>query len=222
MVAARLHGLGEGGGKVAVVVAHGLAIPVEDAGVVGDLLGLHEVPEAHLGRVEAELPGDAVDAALHDEDRLRPAGAAVGGVGHLVGGHAGAGYGEVGDPVGPLQVCRGVVGVGESHGVVGAVVQQEAVPQGQDPAVAVERHLHVVDLVPGVGGADEVFPAVLDPLNRPAQFEGQVGHQNFLGVHHHLGSEPAAHVGRHHPKGLLGQAQLGGDLPAHAVGHLGG
>ena len=63
---------------VAAVVDDGVAVLPADADVVWKLVGLDEVAAAHLCPVDADVGGDGVEGALHDEARVGAAGAAIG------------------------------------------------------------------------------------------------------------------------------------------------
>ena len=65
-------------------------------------------------------------------------------------------------------MSRRVVCVRQTHRIVGAVVQQEAIAKPQDPAGLIKCQLDFVELVTAVRRADEVFRAVLDPFHRAA------------------------------------------------------
>ena len=77
-----------------LVVAGGVEGAVERLGIVADVVTRadagrvrrgeagHVVAPAHLGRIDADLGGEAVDHPLDGDRRLGPAGAAVGGGRH--------------------------------------------------------------------------------------------------------------------------------------------
>ena len=72
-------------GKSPGVVDQRPAVLERQVVVVGHLVRGDEVAQPHLGAVEPEPVGDRVHRALHREDALRPAGAAVGRDDHGVG-----------------------------------------------------------------------------------------------------------------------------------------
>ena len=56
--------------------------------------------------------------------------------------------------------------------------------------VVVDRDLDVMALAALLIRADEVLPAILGPLHRPAKLHGRVRHQDLLGIEEHdLGAE---------------------------------
>jgi hypothetical protein len=70
-------------------------------------------------------------------------------------------------------------------------------------AIAVHAELGLDDLVPRVGGRQQVLPPVTDPLDRPAQATGHDAGRDFLGIERRFGAEAAAHVGRDHADPVL-------------------
>ena len=74
----------------------------------------------------------------------------------------------------------------------------------------------------GVQGCGQVFAAVLDPLDRLAEFACEIGDQHFLGEGMRLEPEPAAHVRRNHPDTMFGQAQQRRQAGAQGMRNLGG
>ncbi len=90
-------------------------------------------------------------------------------------------------------------------------------------AVARQGDLRVVDLSALLGGGDEVLRAVLDPLDRPLELEGDPGDEHLFRIEHHdLGAEAAADERGHQPHLVLGEAEHGGEAVAHGDGSLGG
>jgi hypothetical protein len=71
----------------------------------------------------------------------------------------------------------------------------ELAAHAQDPAVAVERHLHVPILVALLRRGEEILAPVLDPLDRALEAERRGGDHRLLDEIIGLGAEAAAHVG---------------------------
>ncbi len=164
---------------------------------------------------------DQVHGPLHGEGRLRPAGATIGRVRHLVGRHDARRRGEVRDLVGTGQMDGGVVG--------DARRRSDSTPRNRrgtssrkasDVAVGVEADLDLVQLVARMAGAQQMLLPLLDPAHRAPDRAGQERDQQVLGVDVALGAEAAADIERHAADPRLGQPQERGGRPAHPVHHL--
>ncbi len=202
------EGLAQHGRVVAAVVDERRVVLVDQAGVVGKLVGLYQVAPAHLGAVEPKLPRHPVHQPLHDEDTVGPACPTVGAHLGLVGEHRLELAAVGGDLVWADQRGAGDDGHDQAVGDVGAGIVEEHGAHAQNPARAVHRDLNVVNLLPLLVGGHEVLAPVLDPLDRPAQPHRGQRHQDLLGVEHHdLGPKPAAYVRRDHPHVVLGEAE---------------
>jgi len=105
----------------------------------------------------------------------------------------------------------GVIGVGQPHWIIGAVVEQEAVAQCQDAAFVIKCTFDVVELITPMSRTDEVFRAVLDPFHRPAELKRQEWDEDFLGVNKHFGTESSPNVRRNYADSRFGKIELGGD-----------
>jgi hypothetical protein len=98
---------------------------------------------------------------------------------------------------------------------------QEVVLEGEQGAVAGGRDLPVVHLVALHAGHERVLAPRLDPLDRPVEPAGELGHHDVFGVVHALGAEAAADVGRRDDAHLiLAEPELARDHPAVPVDHL--
>jgi len=74
----------------------------------------------------------------------------------------------------------------------------------QDPAVLAEGGLDIVDLVPFLGGGNEILSPIFDPFDRPVKLDGQPGDKHLFRVKHQdLGSEPAADEGGDDPNPIF-------------------
>ena len=193
---------------VTAVVARRATVLEREADIPGHLVRLDQVTASHLDRLEPQFPGDEADDPLHDEGAVRPAGAAVGrdhrrvGVDHLELDRV------VTEPVRPGELRRGDEGDDEAIRCIGAGVVDEAVAQREDPSVAVDGDLDVVALAAFLVGGHQVLAPVLRPLDRPAEADRRVRHQDLLRVEEHdLGAEASAHVGRDHLHVELRQAE---------------
>src|SRR5258706_10759106 len=75
-------------------------------------------------------------------------------------------------------------------------IDNEAVAQRKNAAVAVEADLDVVQLVARMTRADQMLAAVLDPLHRPPQPARQERNQQVFRIDGPLEAEAAADVER--------------------------
>jgi hypothetical protein len=188
---------------------------------IGNLLGRHEVAPPHLGPVKLECARNGVEHALHRERALGIAGAAHRHGGDLVGldhlrqqlvrrQHVRAGQGG-----------RGVVWQVDARWGERALVVDHAAAHAEQPAVVIEGRLQVPVLVALLDRAEKVLAAVLDPFHRPAQHEGCHRDRDLLRIHHELGAEAAADVGRHDAHLVLVEAEEMHQEGAHLVCKLG-
>ena len=193
---------------VAAVVDDHVAVLPRDADLVGKLVGLDEVAPAHLGPVEAELGGDRVQRALHDEACVRAAGAAIGRRRRRVRVHVAEANAVVRHPVRAGHLGRGDDRQDDPVGRVGAAVVDEVVVEREHPAVVVEADLDLVDLAALLVHRGEVLLPVLGPLDRTAELHRRVRDQQLVGVEEHdLRPEAAADVGRDDLDLRLGQPE---------------
>ncbi len=191
------------GGRVVTRVVH------ESGGrLVGELLGLDEVPEAHLGRVDAQVVGRVLHQALDQERGLGDAErAAVGDAARCLVGEGALAH----DVRGRVVVAArdhveeaGLEGRRLGVGVERALVRQHVDPQGQDLAVVGDRQLALHVVVAGEAGGDEVLAAGLDPLDRLADEQRGGGGHHVARVDRHLVAEAATQVGADDADVLLG------------------
>jgi hypothetical protein len=184
-------------------------------------VGRHQVAAAQLDRVHPELARERVHRPLDHPGAVRAARAAVGAHRRGGGHHAAEAQVEARDDVGAHRVDHRVLRQVEAGDGVGAHLVKEIVAEREQRTLAGGRDRHVVHLVALHAGHQGVLPPRLDPLDRPAEPTGQLGHHDVLGVVHALGAEAAAHVRRgDHPHPILGQPELPGDHPSMPVDHL--
>ena len=193
------------------------------AGGVRELLGLNEILPADFQSVHAQNRGGFVEQALDVQDRLRPAGAAIG-----------AGRTSVGENRDDLDVAVLDLIAAAGHaehalrrpggaGVqIGAEIGDDFDFQTENLAVFSERHLRSHRLVAPLDRRDEIFAAGGDPLDRLAQFEREIAGDDIFAVNRSLAAEAAADVGRDQMNFVLGKAEGVGDLGAGAMGPLRG
>ena len=106
-------------------------------------------------------------------------------------------------------------------GVIGALVVNEAAAHAEQPPLVVEGDLEVPILVALLDGGEEMLAPVLDPFDRAAQAQRRHRQHHLLRIHHELGAEAAADVGRDHPHLVLVAPQQRHQERAHFVGKLG-
>src|SRR5207245_4521380 len=93
----------------------------------------------------------------------------------------------------------------------GAGVVGEAVAQGEETPLAVERDRDLVDLLARVIGRAQVLLAVLDPAHGPSEPERTEGDEEVLGIELATGAEAAADVELDEADPLFGPAQQPGE-----------
>ena len=195
-----------------------------DAGQrVGHVGGARQVAAAEFGALDAEIGGGEVDHPLAEEIGLEPARAAIGAdrrFGRQRQRHRRV---DMGDPVGAAQELGDVARADDAVGPdIGADIGHRLGAQREDRPVAAAGDRDVAARRAGMGGGDQVFAPVLDPLDRAAEMPGGEGNQEILGKPLAAQPEPAADIVLHHGDGVLGEAELTGQGAAHREGRLGG
>ncbi|MNF69171.1 hypothetical protein D3C84_510460 [compost metagenome] len=112
--------------------------------------------------------------------------------------------------------------LGPGQVVVGAAIGDRAILQGQETAFPVEGKPHLVALLLGMGCAQEVFLAILDPAHRATQRAGQQADQQLLGMQVGLLAEPAPHIGDPDLDQVLRDSAEHRHHGPDETGHLGG
>ena len=194
-----------------------------DAGqFVRHLAGTRQVAAAELGAVDAEIGGGEVEQALAEEIGLEPAGAAIGADGRLGGQRQRHRRVDVLHPVGAAQELGDIARPDGAVGAhIGADVGHRLAAQAQDRAVAVAGDPDLAARFARVRRGDQVFAAILDPLDRPAEMPGGEGNQEVLRKALAAQPEPAADIVLHHRDDVLGEPQLTGERAAHRERRLG-
>ena len=183
---------------IAAVIDQRLAVAENQTDRVGHLLRLDEIAPPHLGAIELQFAGDAVEQSLHGEHRLRPAGAAHRRRRHLVGEHH-HGVELIGrDHIGARHGRRGDVRHDDAPRHEGAGVMQHAAAHAENLCLRIDRDGDVPILVALLGGAQKMLAAVLDPFHRPAKLQRRRRDHGFLGIEDRLRPKTAADVGRDH------------------------
>ena len=187
------------------------------------LFGRDQVAPPDLDRVGAEMRGDGVEQAFANEGSLEPAGRAIGRGRRLVGQPDMAARPEGGNPVGAGHHAGGHVRDADAVGAdIGALVVEEIAVDTADGAVGVHGCANPVALFARMVGRLQVLPAVLDPLDRPAEAERRGADQILFRVELAADAEPAADLAlvELHRRGR--PAERGGHLVAVEMRPLGG
>jgi hypothetical protein len=200
---------------VAAVVRHAAHV------LERQLVGAQEVLAAEVGGILTETAGQPVDEDFADVVRLGLPVAAIRAGGHLVGEHHAAVNLRVVETIGPGEHDARQERRSERP-VVGAQVDQVAVTQGEQGALAVGPERQSVDGLARVRGAAEELRAVLDPLHRAPRVDGDEGRDDVLGGDADLEAERAPHVGSDHAHVRLVHAQAVRELGPQEVRRLRG
>ena len=184
-------------------------------------VGLDDLLEAQLHRVQPQFLRDLIELNLHGEPGLRGAVAALGAAGRLVGEHPHT-LELVGRQVVGHRLQRpGVVDGGQAVAAVAAAVQKGPEPHGLQRAVTLDprAHPHLHRMASPVHV--ERLLAVERDLHRPAGDHGQLGHRDLVGERIALAPEAAAHRRGDDPDMPHGQVQDTGQGTMHVVRGLG-
>ena len=169
---------------------------IPDTEVERQLLGHQHVAPPNLGWVEAALASDHVHHPVHrlcGLDVSHPPERVHRG---LVGHRDNRRRLEVRDPVRAAEHRHADERLHEREPCeIGTRIGDCAVAQADDDAVVVVPDLELVDLLPAVGGGEEMLPPILDPLDRTAQPPGEQCDEDLLGVDLELRPESATDVG---------------------------
>ena len=168
-------------------------------GIVGELVFLHQIPAAQLGRVDAKPACRDLHDPLEREVKLRPAIATVEAGGHAVRNDERVVDREVLDPVCAARsrvhaIDRRRLGRAD----VGAKIHHVAVPQAKQFAVFRECRFDLSRAIGGARGRHQVLEAVLGPLYRYTHQARHRCDQHHVGIHRLLDAEAAARIRRRH------------------------
>ena len=75
-------------------------------------------------------------------------------------------------------------------------------------------------MLAAVGIGAQMFPAIFQPADRPAQAPRQPGNRNFFAQQKTLVSKAAADIRSDHADAAVGNTKAVGDAILHDVGHL--
>ena len=101
------------------------------------------------------------------------------------------------------------------------VVQQRAA-HAPDCGIGIDCNFDVPELVPLLGGAEEVLVTVLYPFHRSLQERRAQRDHHLFRVAHQLRPEPAADLGRYHAHGFIIAAEQVADYAFYPVRALRG
>ncbi len=185
------------------------------------LVGPHEIASAQIDRAHAQLAGQDVEHALAHERRLRHSRTAVRADGRPVRQHRVRGHRERVPGVRPGQMRAGKDRRQDAVCPrVRAEVAPQAVLEGEELAVPARRDGDLVHLLPGVVRGDEMLCAILDPLHRPTEREGEERDEDVLRVELAPHTEASADVDLDQAHGLWIETEQGGRDLAVEVLHL--
>jgi hypothetical protein len=94
-------------------------------------------------------------------------------------------------------------------------------PQAQQRPIPLDRGLDV-HRMPATMEREQILPALLHPLHRPAQTHGQVRDNNLFGVHATFFAKTTADIRRHHAHPVLRSVQQRRQLILDLMRVLGG
>ncbi len=180
---------------------------------------LDEVLPPQLGGIEPQFACPDLDQPLDHEGRFRPARAPIGVDRHRIGVDGVDLAVDVRDIVLARQQRRVKIGRhrGREGRHIGAEIGDGLGLERRDPAVGVERHLGVGDVVAPMRVGEERLGAIGHPFHRPPDLLGGPQAHDLLGIDEDLRAEAAADVGRDHPQLVLGRDADEGrdDEPRH-------
>ena len=208
-------------GIIAAVIDDRLAIAVRDAYPIWHLIGADHIAAAHLGGLQAQGARHEIYRTFHREGSFRAAGAAIGRIRHLVGDGNLSRSSQILDLVRAGQVHRGVVGDAGADRVPGAAIDEVIVADREDAAVIVEADFDIMKLVARMGGAHQMFAALLDPAHRATEPMSEKRDQQILGIDVALAAEAAADIERDAAHPRLRQAEQRGGLAPYPMHDLG-
>jgi hypothetical protein len=104
---------------------------------------------------------------------------------------------------------------------VAALVQPELIIDPENEAIVANRRSYPMDLVAGVIGGHQVFPAILDPFHRTLEGHRSGSNEDIFWVELAAYAEPATHVPFMQVHLILGKTEHRGDRIPVVVGQLG-
>ena len=180
-----------------------------DRRLIGELIGLDEVPPTEFHPVNPGLLRRHIHQAFQQEGRFRPASAAIGihrhGIGenglhfaidHRRGVHAGQQRG--------VKIGRYT---GREGGKIGAHIGLGCNAQAQDLAMRIQRQFRVAHMVAPMGIRHEAFGTIRGPAHRAAQLAGRPGDNGFFGIVINLAAKATADIRRDHAQLRFRQMQ---------------
>ena len=113
-----------------------------------------------------------------------------------------------GNHIGQGERRRRAIGNIDAARRIGAVVVDQPAAQAEDAGVAIDRDLHVPDLVALLGRGDEMLEPILDPFDRaPASASAASATITSSGIEDEFRPEAAADVGRGDAQPVLVEAE---------------
>ena len=172
-----------------------VAAVIGEARRVGEGLGggRDQVAAAQFGRVDAEPVGRQIDQPLDDEDRLGPAGAAIGRGRHGVGDGAAAAEMDGRDRVDVGHQADALLQWPERRRMPAEIAEVRAA-DGEETPLGVERQLGRDGQIAALPVAEKRVAALAGPFDRPPDEARRPGKQRIFRVEQIARAEIAAHV----------------------------
>jgi len=114
----------------------------------------------------------------------------------------------------------GVVDHTSANWIPCSAVHNEMVTQRKNATFVVEANIHIVDLVARLTGAQQMFTAVLDPLDWPSEPARQKRDQQIFRIDMPLDAKTAADVKRDATHTSFRKLKYGGRLAPYPMYHL--
>ena len=196
-------------------------VGVAERRVVGETVRRDEVAPPHFGRVESDLRGEQVHAALDEVSRFGAPGAAVRHCAHRVG----EGAANLGPRRLDVVAARDHLGAEdgqEAADVVEAVadIAGDLRVERQDAPVRIRGQPQVAAHVAAVPGCLHVLAPRRRPAHGAVEALGEHRDDGVFLVHGHFRAKPASHAPGHQVDLLGLELEPLGDLVPHAVGDL--
>ena len=181
------------------VIAHRLAIAIDESDRVRHLLRLHQIAPAQLGPVQAQLLRRLVEYAFHREHTLRPAGAAHRCGRTLVGMNNTQIDIHGRHHIRPRHGSDRDIGRDDAPGKISTIVMRHQQPHTTDACLGIQCQFDLPPLVTLLSGGEEMLAPVLDPFHRPSGQHRCSTHCAILGIENGLATKATTDIGMDHP-----------------------
>ncbi len=212
-----------------------LTCGVEAAAIIAAVVGVaghadighsaagHEIVAPHVAGLAPHRARDGIDGQLHGEADAGARNAAIRNDRRLVGCDR-----EGADTVGRKRIGAGQMPAGhgaletggERPGRIGARVDGDLGIEPQELAALIGISRDNVVMLATIGAGNQMLAAILDPAERPPEFQREPGDAELLGLQHALVAETAADIRRDDADAALRDAEVLGERGADHVRHL--